>query len=202
MDFKIGLVAVGSFISGSIAGAAVTYIFTKRYCDEITQQSIDQMKASHKEELNKIKEEIKNASEETNEPSEKDEIIFKDKPNIMEMSSIVTSNDSDNSVRTQYNFRTIKESFKKVKADSEEVKKEKNHMIVIDYSRYMELDDELYSDYEFFFNSSENVWYDWNHVSYEVDNLPFEPENIIWTNDQCYLLDDENHTVYSLDRKA
>lgn len=127
MDVKTGVIIFTSFMTGAAMGAATTYIITKKYCDQMTQQAIEEMKVAHKQELEDIKKELKNESTEAGEESvreaEDDGVVKIDKPSITEMSSIVNNGASDNVQRTKYNLSDVK---KAIREAEKKVKKEKS----------------------------------------------------------------------------
>ena len=205
MDVKTGVIIFTSFMTGAAMGAATTYIITKKYCDQMTQQAIEEMKVAHKQELEDIKKEAKNepteAGEESVREAEDDGIVKIDKPSITEMSSIVNNGASDNVQRTKYNFSDVK---KAIKEAEKKVKKEKKHLVAKDYDGYMDLDIDAaggkWNELEFQYDTDTEEWKDWNDVEYDVDNLPFDTDDVVWIDEQCYLVDDENHCSYILSK--
>ena len=205
MDVKTGVIIFTSFMTGAAMGAATTYIITKKYCDQMTQQAIEEMKVAHKQELEDIKKEAKNeptkAGEESVREAEDDGIVKIDKPSITEMSSIVNNGASDNIQHTKYNFSDVKRAIKEAK---KKVKKEKKHLVAKDYDGYMELDIDVaggkWNELEFQYDTDTEEWKDWNDVEYDVDNLPFDTDDVVWIDEQCYLVDDENHCSYILSK--
>ena len=205
MDVKTGVIIFTSFMTGAAMGAATTYIITKKYCDQMTQQAIEEMKVAHKQELEDIKKELKNESTEAGEESvreaEDDGIVKIDKPSITEMSSIVNNGASDNVQRTKYNLSDVK---KAIREAEKKVKKEKKHLVAKDYDGYMDLDIDIaggkWNELEFQYDTDTEEWKDWNDVEYDADNLPFDTDDVVWVDEQCYLVDDENHCSYILSK--
>ena len=205
MDVKTGVIIFTSFMTGAAMGAATTYIITKKYCDQMTQQAIEEMKVAHKQELEDIKKELKNESTEAGEESvreaEDDGIVKIDKPSITEMSSIVNNGASDNVQRTKYNLSDVK---KAIREAEKKVKKEKKHLVAKDYDGYMDLDIDIaggkWNELEFQYDTDTEEWKDWNDVEYDADNLPFDTDDGVWVDEQCYLVDDENHCSYILSK--
>lgn len=205
MDVKTGVIIFTSFMTGAAMGAATTYIITKKYCDQMTQQAIEEMKVAHKQELEDIKKELKNESTEAGEESvreaEDDGVVKIDKPSITEMSSIVNNGASDNVQRTKYNLSDVK---KAIREAEKKVKKEKKHLVAKDYDGYMDLDIDAaggkWNELEFQYDTDTEEWKDWNDVEYDADNLPFDTDDVVWVDEQCYLVDDENHCSYILSK--
>lgn len=205
MDVKTGVIIFTSFMTGAAMGAATTYIITKKYCDQMTQQAIEEMKVAHKQELEDIKKELKNESTEAGEESvreaEDDGIVKIDKPSITEMSSIVNNGASDNVQRTKYNLSDVK---KAIREAEKKVKKEKKHLVAKDYDGYMDLDIDVaggkWNELEFQYDTDTEEWKDWNDVEYDANNLPFDTDDVVWVDEQCYLVDDENHCSYILSK--
>ena len=163
------------------------------------------MKVAHKQELEDIKKEAKNgpteAGEESVREAEDDGVVKIDKPSITEMSSIVNNGASDNVQRTKYNLSDVK---KAIREAEKKVKKEKKHLVAKDYDGYMDLDIDAasgkWNELEFQFDTDTEEWRDWNDVEYDVDNLPFDADDVVWVDEQCYLVDDENHCSYILSK--
>lgn len=205
MDVKTGVIIFTSFMTGAAMGAATTYIITKKYCDQMTQQAIEEMKVAHKQELEDIKKEAKNepteAGEESVREAEDDGVVKIDKPSITEMSSIVNNGASDNVQRTKYNLSDVK---KAIREAEKKVKKEKKHLVAKDYDGYMDLDIDVagskWNELEFQYDTDTEEWKDWNDVEYDADNLPFDTDDVVWVDEQCYLVDDENHCSYILSK--
>ena len=203
MDVKTGVIIFTSFMTGAAMGAATTYIITKKYCDQMTQQAIEEMKVAHKQELEDIKKELKNestkAGKESVRETEDDGVVKIDKPSITEMSSIVNNGASDNVQRTKYNLSDVK---KAIREAEKKVKKERKHLVAKDYDGYMDLDidvaDGKWNELEFQYDTDTEEWKDWNDVEYDADNLPFDTDDVVWVDEQCYLVDDENHCSYIL----
>jgi hypothetical protein len=171
----------------------------------MTQQAIEEMKVAHKQELEDIKKELKNESTEAGEESvreaEDDGVVKIDKPSITEMSSIVNNGASDNVQRTKYNLSDVK---KAIREAEKKVKKEKKHLVAKDYDGYMDLDIDAaggkWNELEFQYDTDTEEWKDWNDVEYDADNLPFDTDDVVWVDEQCYLVDDENHCSYILSK--
>ena len=206
MGNKTFLYIALAFVGGLAAGATGGYLFTKKDCDIRTQQAINEMKVYYKKELENAKKEAsEDESKEINEAGEEAEEQKEDEESsqsFMESSSIVNSFRDSSDVRTNYSFSRIKEAVKKHADSLEEQKKkavkEQMNQFVMNYDQYMECD---YDEETFSYISDEDVWKDWNGVDYDVDELPFSTDILIWTDDQCYIGDDENHSVYILERK-
>lgn len=206
MEIKTGIIFVGAFALGAVSGAVTSYYITKQYCDQLTQQAIDEMKVAHKKELNDIKE-TKNEPEKTDETrkeaEDEDNYIRKDKPSITEMSSIVNSNTNDNTKRTQYNFSSIKKAIQELDKKEAPVETEsKSEQTVIDYNTYVQLTNQEYFEKNFTFNVDDETWKDWDSdVQYDPTDLPFDPDIIQWNDDeQCYICDRSNHSLYVLEK--
>lgn len=199
MDIKTGIIFAGAFIGGAAAGAVTSYFFTKQYCDIHTQTAIEEMKAAHKKELNDIKE-TKDANKEESEKTEED-FVYSDKPSISEISSIINSNSDYPAKRTKYNTSQSTEDIKKKVEESVKKVAKKKKMVCKTYSEYMELGDDIVAnEMEFKYDIEKEMWYDWNNVEYDIPDLPFDPEDVVWDDDSCYLFDEDGHYLYILEK--
>lgn len=57
-----------------------------------------------------------------------------------------------------------------------------------------------WNELEFQYDTDTEEWKDWNDVEYDADNLPFDTDDVVWVDEQCYLVDDENHCSYILSK--
>lgn len=195
---KTGLYIAAAFATGVAIGGTVGYLLTKRACDEQQQNELDEVANYYRKKY--AKEGDKDESKKADERGEEAEVVKLDKPSITEMSSIVAGYNSDNDNRTSYNRTDIKEQVKeKLKELQKEENKERPKMVALDYSGYMDLD-ESEDEQEFKYCTDTKQWYDWNNVEYDEEDLPFDPEDVVWVDDQCFLRDEENHATYVLDK--
>lgn len=200
MDGRIIFAAGIGFLSGAAISAGITYIYTKRKCDEKTQLAIDEMDAYYKER------ERKNVtSEKEQEKEEKGEdFVHVDKPSIEEMSSIINSDVDNDSRRTHYSMAANKKGYNELKERlRNEVEDNKSSILsVVTYDIYNELLADEYEEMEFTFNVDEEAWHDWHsEAEYDIQDLPFDPGIVQWNeNEQCYICDKESKTVYVLEK--
>lgn len=199
MDTKTGLMVTGAFVMGICTGAAAGYLITKKSCDMHTQEAIDEMKVEHKKEIDNLKKE--NANEEKK--TESEDIVKIDKPSITEMSSLVNSYNNNSFEHSKFDYVKLKESIRKETQEKPEEKKEPNKekQIVIDYGKYMNID-EGYFEKTFAFDTDTGMWSDMEVGSeYDsVDNLPFDTDIVEWADGQCYILDESDKSIYILEK--
>ena len=201
MDYRTGIIMVGAFFGGAATGAAISYIFTKQYYERVAQNAIDEVKQSYKDEIKQLKEQNNEPKDgdkerEVSEQNEADAVVKKDKPSISEMSSIVAGYDTDSSERTRYNRTSDNHVYKDLKDELKAVIRKAQKCF--NYEDYMNLEDIDYP--ETVFKLQDETWYDWQDVEYEVEDLPFDPALVKWEDDQCYIVDSENHEVYELQK--
>lgn len=199
MDTKTGIAIVCSFIFGAAISGATTYILTKRECDKRTQVAIDEMKSAHKKELDNIKGANK---EDVEEKKEEQKDVRIDKPDISEMSSIIHRTDNNDSGRTHYSVSAVKENIRNIVEQSESEEKKEKEQSVVDYNTYIQLSDSDYFEKNFTFDTDTESWKDWDSdAEYDPTDLPFDPDNIIWDdNEQCYIADRGNKSIYVLEK--
>ena len=197
METKTGLMIAGAFVIGVGAGAAVGYLMTKKSCEQHTQDAIDEMKAAHKKEIEDIRKETKDESKEESEETEKD-FVRKDKPPISEMASSFSSSIDNPGMRTKYDFVKLKESIKKETTEPEK----KPEQSVIDYNAYIQLINEGYLEKQFNYDVEAEAWRDWDsNLEYDITDLPFDADQVVWDdNDQCYIAERSNQSVYILEK--
>lgn len=187
---------------GAAAGSGITYFLTKRTCEERCQQAINDMKKYYEEKEPK--------NEETEKEAEKD-FVRNDKPPITELSSIYTGNNDNSGNVANYHgiynnestskTEEIKKLIKEAKKDTLEEPKKKE-VIQINYAAYNQLleDDAYYKAYNY--DEELDIWTDEDGEEIEVTDLPFEPKNIAWTDEEdvIYLQDISNRSVYELEK--
>lgn len=202
MDTKTGIVIAGSFILGAAISGVTTYFITKKECDKRTQVAIDEMKNAHKKELDDIKGAKKEDVKEEKKEESKDVRI--DKPDISEMSSIIHRTDNNDSGRTHYSVSAVKENIRNIveQSEPEEKKEKEKEQTVVDYNTYIQLSDSDYFEKNFTFDTDTESWKDWDSdAEYDPTDLPFDPDNIIWDdNEQCYIADRGNKSIYVLEK--
>lgn len=190
-----------AFIGGVAIGFGAGYYISKKLMEEHCQQAIDEMKEAIDKE--KLQTKDVNTNEDTKEDTEK-EVVRIDKPSIVEMSSIVNSHSNSTAERTKYSISDVKESIKKLSEDVEEGKKQKKErpeLSVINYDIYSSLTD-VENEKEFTYDSDTEEWRDYeSDAPYAIEDLPFDPADIIWDdNDQCYVCDKGSKSVYILEK--
>ena len=209
---KAVLCMAGVFIIGLGIGGGVSYVITKRMMEEDTQEAIDEMKAVYKQRLKEkgAKENEPEKTDKTGEETEKEEdFVRNDKPSIMEMSSIVNNASTPASERTKYyttsahsDPEAVKEAIRKLKDDKEKEKISESEQVVIDYDTYIQLTEQEYYEKNFTFETDTEEWRDWeSDAQYDPSDLPFDTDIIQWNDDeQCYICDKGNHSVFVLEK--
>lgn len=204
MEAKTGLLIAGAFVIGLGIGGGVGYLVTRKALEENMQEEIDEFKDAYKKRLEERR--AKNESKKTDEGGKKtekeEEVVRNDKPSIMEMSSIVNGFSDNSSGRTNYHNNgangSLKENLKKLK-EEKVVEKEQT---IIDYNTFIQLSEQNYTEFDYNYDVDSETWRDWtSDVQYDSQDLPFDTDIIEWNDDdQCYICDKGNHSLYVLEK--
>lgn len=207
---KIVCLGIGLFAGAGI-GAGVTYILTKNACEKRTQIAIDEMKNFYESDKhNEIKGFVLNVKEGSDEAEK--EIVKIDKPPISELSSILNSGGNSSDLFTDYHHKSgnedkekevddkVEKLKKKIKDITEKPEKE-NKCTVIDHAEYVNKQNYGYLDRDYSYEPGTEQWTDeYSGSEVSIEELPFDPAIIQWNDlDQCYILDEERHSVYMLE---